>query len=530
MSKPMMVSLSKIQLTGDNHREDIRNDDDYESMRASVAAGGVISPIVLRENPETGGFDLVAGERRLCCAIDLELTEIPANVLEPGEKADNLVAALVENLHRKDPTPLEEAKGFQHLIDEAGLTPEGAAQALNLPARRVTERLPILLLSAKMQKAIGSGAVPLRAVAPLAHLLQEVPVIGRAVQAAILGLRLPHGGTAPSPMHASMEYLKDPNAYVAACATKQNAKIIHIPAYPGLRIKGDETWLSTSARAHIDEMNARVPEGSPNALYALRIPDELLSALQQDGSGALVLSDEYDRIRGVAFEGAAWLTENSEALIAADYARWREEKQADAAASVKAKRSKAEQAERRAELDRERAHVRACEAANEDLGIALMKGLAEVELTKDVALFFALSLFTEPGGGGYAPREVRVRSVGRLAARGLGYVFPLWRTTEKTKAGKDKTIWPKDVAAEREFWAWLDAKSRTPEEILGRALITVAAARYSLEDAVPKGERTDYVEPSYSSERDAALDRITKKLIPASVRKLRNAAKAGASA
>src|SRR2546423_2055875 len=88
-------------------------------LEASIKTNGLLQPITVRSQPG-GGWELVAGERRLRAATRLGWTEIPAVVREFDDRA-MLTLALVENLQRTDLNPLEEAEGYQRLIDEFGL-------------------------------------------------------------------------------------------------------------------------------------------------------------------------------------------------------------------------------------------------------------------------------------------------------------------------------------------------------------------------------------------------------------------------
>src|SRR5688500_18458470 len=85
-------------------------------LEASLRENGLLQPITVRPAPSAKGFELVAGERRLRAASRLGWSDIPALVRHLDDKA-LLTLALVENLQRADLDPLEEAEGFQRLID-----------------------------------------------------------------------------------------------------------------------------------------------------------------------------------------------------------------------------------------------------------------------------------------------------------------------------------------------------------------------------------------------------------------------------
>jgi ParB family chromosome partitioning protein len=121
-------------------------------LEASIRANGLLQPIVIRPNPR-GGWELVAGERRLRAATRLGWTEIPAVVREFDDRA-MLTLALVENLQRSDLNPLEEAEGYQRLIEEFGLTQQNVAEAVGKDRTTITNLLRVLTLTASIRQLV----------------------------------------------------------------------------------------------------------------------------------------------------------------------------------------------------------------------------------------------------------------------------------------------------------------------------------------------------------------------------------------
>src|SRR3954465_15705914 len=126
-------------------------------LEASIRSNGLLQPIVVRE---TGGgkWELVAGERRLRAVTRLGWTEIPAVVRDFDDRA-MLTLALVENLQRADLNPLEEAEGYQRLIDEFGLTQQQVAEAVGKDRTSVTNLLRVLNLPVAIRQLVESGHI-----------------------------------------------------------------------------------------------------------------------------------------------------------------------------------------------------------------------------------------------------------------------------------------------------------------------------------------------------------------------------------
>jgi ParB family chromosome partitioning protein len=123
-------------------------------LESSIRASGLLQPIVVRETGN-GKWELVAGERRLRAVTRLGWTEVPAVVRDFDDRA-MLTLALVENLQRADLNPLEEAEGYQRLIDEFGLTQLQVAEAVGKDRTSVTNLLRVLSLPAPIRQLIES--------------------------------------------------------------------------------------------------------------------------------------------------------------------------------------------------------------------------------------------------------------------------------------------------------------------------------------------------------------------------------------
>jgi ParB family chromosome partitioning protein len=131
------------------------DEESLTELTASVQQIGVLQPILVRPL-ETGGFELVAGERRWRAAGRAGLPTIPAVV----RYTDDLAAveqALVENLHRQDLTPLEEAAAYQQLIEDFELTHEELSERVGKSRSTVTNTLRLLGLPPSIQRLLADG-------------------------------------------------------------------------------------------------------------------------------------------------------------------------------------------------------------------------------------------------------------------------------------------------------------------------------------------------------------------------------------
>ena len=125
------------------------------SLARSIGKQGVIQPIVVRPN-KTGGYWLVAGERRLRATREAGIARIPAIVREIGDR-ESLVIALVENLQREDLNAIDEARSIARLIQHFGLTHQGAADALGRSRSSVSNSLRLLELDSEVQELVVDG-------------------------------------------------------------------------------------------------------------------------------------------------------------------------------------------------------------------------------------------------------------------------------------------------------------------------------------------------------------------------------------
>ena len=123
----------------------------------SIREVGLLQPVVVRETGE-GRYELVMGERRLRAAREAGLTAIPAIVRETPDDA-LLRDALLENLHRQQLNPLEEAAAYQQLLEDFGATHEQLAERIGRSRSQVTNTIRLLNLPPAVQKRVAAGVL-----------------------------------------------------------------------------------------------------------------------------------------------------------------------------------------------------------------------------------------------------------------------------------------------------------------------------------------------------------------------------------
>lgn len=142
-----------VQLPPQLHRADL-DARELDDLAHSIATSGLLNPITVRELPV--GFELVAGHRRYLACAQLGWTHIPATVLE-GDKADDAAAEtarIVENLHRANLSPIEEALPIARMQDDQHMTVEQIARTVHRSAGWVRERLQLAELNDELRALV----------------------------------------------------------------------------------------------------------------------------------------------------------------------------------------------------------------------------------------------------------------------------------------------------------------------------------------------------------------------------------------
>ena len=150
------VKISEIEPNRDQPRKEF-DSEALSELADSISQHGVLQPLLLRPLL-TGGYRIVAGERRWRAARMAGLTEVPAVVREMTD-AEEMLFALIENLQREDLTPLEEARGYRTLIETQDFTQEEVSQAVGKSRPAVTNALRLLNLPEDIQQMLEKGEI-----------------------------------------------------------------------------------------------------------------------------------------------------------------------------------------------------------------------------------------------------------------------------------------------------------------------------------------------------------------------------------
>ena len=151
------IALDRIGPNPDQPRVAF-DDAQLGELAASVAVHGILQPIVVRELAG-GGYELIAGERRLRAARLAGLERIPAIVRDTNDGETSLELALIENLQREDLNAIETARAYRELIDRFGMTHDAVARQVGKSRVAVSNSLRLLELAPETRDAILEGRI-----------------------------------------------------------------------------------------------------------------------------------------------------------------------------------------------------------------------------------------------------------------------------------------------------------------------------------------------------------------------------------
>jgi len=163
--------------------------EELEELQSSLRASGLLQPITVRKARSGRGYELIAGERRLRAASALGWSEIPAVVKEIDDST-LLTLALVENLQRADLNPLEEAEGYQRLIDEFSLTQAQVGEVVGKDRTTVANMLRVLKLPASVRRFLQDGQLTLGHARALLAFDDEQAMVAMAREVVANGLNV----------------------------------------------------------------------------------------------------------------------------------------------------------------------------------------------------------------------------------------------------------------------------------------------------------------------------------------------------
>lgn len=172
-SGSLSLPISQVETCSSQPRKRF-DDESLQELADSISQHGIIQPLTVRKL-SSGYYQIIAGERRWRAARLAGLQEVPVIVIEADDRK-TAELAMIENLQREDLNPMEEAAGFQSLIESYHMTQEEAAQRVGKSRSAVTNALRLLGLTPSVRKLVEEGKLSAghaRALVPLSPSLQE---------------------------------------------------------------------------------------------------------------------------------------------------------------------------------------------------------------------------------------------------------------------------------------------------------------------------------------------------------------------
>ena len=213
---PLLLPLQKIE---PNRLQPRKNFDEEElsSLADSIRQHGVIQPLTVRLL-DSGYYQIITGERRWRAARMAGLREVPVVVIEADDKKA-MELALIENLQRADLSPIEEARGYQQLIGDYGLTQEQVADRVSKSRPAVANAMRLLSLSEELLSMVEDGRLTAghaRALLTLKDERQQLAVAQKIVnlqlsvrQTEAMCKKLAKAAKTPEPKPVEVDYLAE---------------------------------------------------------------------------------------------------------------------------------------------------------------------------------------------------------------------------------------------------------------------------------------------------------------------------------
>lgn len=507
-----MVPVAKIHPSADNPRSDF-NDERMSELIESVKRHGIISPLTLAPD-ESGGYTIIAGERRYRAAKAAKLRDVPAQVREAEGEA--LTLAVAENVIRADLSPIEEARAYRRLIDDHGDAAK-VAKLVGKSERLIGERLGLLSLPEQAQELIAARRVPLACAPALARIAERESLL--ADLAALWLADRPHD--AATFVTAPGEIVDD----VLRAEWTDEGATVHPVAYSVGSFRGalmpstDDRLAAVLAklgdRAQTVENAYRelpaIPQTSEHDWQARQDAErrerECFALTEDDADAArafgclLELPGHHDREHRYVTD-PVWLADRLVQRIAAYAAAEskRREHESDGG-SPPTSQDDAAKEERRHERERQYQSRVSARSRNLDLGAAVARWQPKLD-TNAIKLLGRIVLGHHGRGAAWA------------------YRLCVDQPTTMSKKGKVTVRYPRGQGAETEHHEQTLAalnRARTPEDALAVVLRLLVAQRLADTEGLPNADRQGVYEPELLT-RCELIDKLGRRVAPASVR------------
>ena len=176
-----LLPLHKVEPNPNQPRKDF-DEVELQALADSIATHGLIQPLTVRETGN-GYYQIIAGERRWRASRMAGLQDVPAVIIDADEQK-TMELALIENLQRQDLNPIEEALGYQSLIQEYGMTQEIAANRVGKSRPAVANALRLLALPEAVLEMVRNGSLSAghaRAILILPTEKQQIDIANKVV-------------------------------------------------------------------------------------------------------------------------------------------------------------------------------------------------------------------------------------------------------------------------------------------------------------------------------------------------------------
>lgn len=179
------LRTSEIEPNRDQPRKNF-SEETIAALADSIREHGMLQPIVVRPI-ESGGYQIVAGERRWRAARMLGLDEVPVNIKELSD-IETMQIAIIENLQRENLNPVEEAMGYNELIEKFGMTQEKVAKMVGRSRSAIANSVRILSLPNRVLKMLENGDISAGHARALLGFDNEEILVATAIKASDGGL------------------------------------------------------------------------------------------------------------------------------------------------------------------------------------------------------------------------------------------------------------------------------------------------------------------------------------------------------
>lgn len=212
-----LLPIHKVEPNPGQPRRDF-DEEELQNLADSIKEHGVVQPLTVRETAK-GYYQIIAGERRWRAARLAGLWEIPAVIMEADDRK-TMELALIENLQRQDLNPVEEAMGYQTLMEDYGMTQEETAQRVGKSRPTVANALRLMNLTPEVLDMVRTGKLSAGHARAVLSIKDQKKQQDAAQKIAALGLSVRQAELLCKNMAKEPEPKKEPTLavnYVAEC-------------------------------------------------------------------------------------------------------------------------------------------------------------------------------------------------------------------------------------------------------------------------------------------------------------------------